>query len=223
MNKCHLFLLAALLLLPAVPMRAIGVERCDTCLFNPEVSSKIKYVDVAKSLKDSFGVDDDGELVRTVVFDCPGMSKAEIYLEAYNWITNKFNGGSPDIQLADKDLSSIIARTVIKGAAVSNTVWLKFSADLKCLLRVDAKEGRCRLSITVQEYVFSGADMPKFMPMEKVRPDLCFPFIDENTRGSRRMGAMSYVQAYNYCNLLICKMHRAILKRGNTTPNAAPW
>ena len=28
---------------------AIGVERCDTCLFNPEVSSKIKYVDVAKS------------------------------------------------------------------------------------------------------------------------------------------------------------------------------
>ena len=78
------------------------------------------------------------------------MSKAEIYLEAYNWITNKFNGGSPDIQLADKDLSSIIARTVIKGAAVSNTVWLKFSADLRCLLRVDAKEGRCRLSITVQ-------------------------------------------------------------------------
>ena len=83
-----------------------------------------------KALKDSFGVDDDGELVHTVVFDCPGMSKAEIYLEArttglpislmaavltYNWPTRT----SP---------ASLPGR--LSGAAVSNTVWLKFSADL---------------------------------------------------------------------------------------------
>ena len=120
-------------------------------------------------------MDDDGELVRTVVFDCPGMSKAEIYLEAYNWITNKFNGGSPDTTTGRQGPLQHHCQDGYQGAAVSNTVWLKFSADLRCLLRVDAKEGRCRLSITVQEYVFSGADMPKFMPMEKVRPDLCFP------------------------------------------------
>ena len=141
--------------------------------FDGVADGEADFMAAALAIKANFGLDNQGFVGQTTVLDCHGMSKQDIYVQAKLWL-EKFckNDKKSELRLDGNEGSTLIARKrikdinhgeFVKGLALEKNYNLRknhkgisvktdLEVNLLVNIRVDVKEGKCRLTTTIEDY-----------------------------------------------------------------------
>lgn len=110
-----------------------------------------KWLDAAKNLSEGLTLDKNESLTYQQVIEAPGKTKQQLYIALNYWVTATFKDNSA-ITLNDKDAGCIIVSSTIKNIAEHIGTINKYSVSITPVIRLDIKEGKIRITYTVQTY-----------------------------------------------------------------------
>ena len=114
-----------------------------------------KWLDAAKNLAEGLTLDKNESLTYQQVIQAEGKTKEQLYVALNYWATATFppsaNGGSA-ITLNDKEAGCIIISSTIPGIVEHMGTISKYTVSITPVIRLDIKEGRVRVTYTVQNY-----------------------------------------------------------------------
>jgi len=143
-------LAVVLALYGATPARAQVMKTADL-----EKYAKKKYgdkwLDAAKNLAANMVLDKNESLTYQQVIEAPGKTKEQLYIALNYWATATFKDKQA-ITLNDKEAGCIIISSSIPNIAEHMGTFNKYSVSITPLIRIDIKEGRIRVTYTVQTY-----------------------------------------------------------------------
>ncbi|MBU2940209.1 DUF4468 domain-containing protein [Lacinutrix sp. C3R15] len=97
-------------------------------------------------------LDDNGNVSYTRIIEVPEIkSKDEIYNRSLNYFVYNYGSGKSVIQTQDKDLGRIVGKGLYKDVHVGVSLITTY-VDCWHIVRVDVKEGRARIILTLTEY-----------------------------------------------------------------------
>ena len=110
-----------------------------------------KWLDAAKNLGSTVTLDKNESLTYQQVIDAPGKTKQQLYVALNYWATATFKDNNA-ITLNDKEAGCIIISSTIRNIAEHTGTLNKYSINITPIIRIDIKEGRVRVTYTVQNY-----------------------------------------------------------------------
>jgi hypothetical protein len=110
-----------------------------------------KWLDAAANLASGLSLDKNESLTYQQVIEAPGKTKQQLYVAMNYWATATFKDNQA-ITLNDKDAGCIIISSTIKNIAQHTGTLNKYSVSITPIIRIDIKEGRIRVTYTVQTY-----------------------------------------------------------------------
>ena len=110
-----------------------------------------KWLDAAANLASTLVLDKNESLTYQQVVEAPGKTKEQLYLALNYWATSTFKDKQA-ITLNDKDAGCIIISSTFKNIAEHTGTINKYSVSITPIIRLDIKEGRIRVTYTVQNY-----------------------------------------------------------------------
>ena len=110
-----------------------------------------KWLDAAKNLAGELKLDKNESLTYQQVIEAPGKTKQQLYVALNYWVTATFKDKTA-ITLNDKDAGCIIISSTIANIAEHMGTLNKYSVSITPVIRLDIKEGRVRVTYTVQNY-----------------------------------------------------------------------
>jgi len=150
MKRLISLLAVVLALYGATPARAQVMKTADL-----EKYAKKKYgdkwLDAAKNLAANMVLDKNESLTYQQVIEAPGKTKEQLYIALNYWATATFKDKQA-ITLNDKEAGCIIISSSIPNIAEHMGTFNKYSVSITPLIRIDIKEGRIRVTYTVQTY-----------------------------------------------------------------------
>ena len=152
MSKSLFFrvLTAAILFCGAVSMQAQVMKAADLEKYAKERYGD-KWLDAAANLASGLSLDKNESLTYQQVIEAPGKTKQQLYVAMNYWATATFKDNQA-ITLNDKDAGCIIISSTIKNIAQHTGTLNKYSVSITPIIRIDIKEGRIRVTYTVQTY-----------------------------------------------------------------------
>lgn len=192
-----------------------------------------KWVDIAANLKNdaTLTLDKNNALTFIQVIEAPGRSATQLYTSLNYWFTATFNDANSTIKLNDKETGCIIAQGSVEGVATHTGGTNKYSVSIRPIIRVDIKEGKCRVTYSLQAYnVIKSAGGGLLMQMaagmsgskvkstviEEVWPlDQTYPFAEKDAFKAKKTSSKSLIMSYSYSQVMMDKIETAI-KEGLT-------
>ena len=110
-----------------------------------------KWLDAAKNLSAGLTLDKNESLTYQEVIEAPGKTKEQLYIALNYWATATFKDKQA-ITLNDKEAGCIIISSTIPNIAEHIGTINKYSVSITPIIRIDIKEGRIRVTYTVQTY-----------------------------------------------------------------------
>ena len=110
-----------------------------------------KWLDAAKNLSSGLTLDKNESLTYQEVIEVPGKTKEQLYIALNYWATATFKDKQA-ITLNDKEAGCIIISSTISNIAEHIGTINKYSVSITPIIRIDIKEGRIRVTYTVQTY-----------------------------------------------------------------------
>jgi len=110
-----------------------------------------KWVDAAANLASQLVLDKNQSLTYQQVIQVPGKTRQQIYIALNYWATATFKDNQA-ITLNDKDAGCIIISSTIDGIADHTGTLNRYVVSITPLIRLDIKDGRVRVTFTVQNY-----------------------------------------------------------------------
>ncbi len=110
-----------------------------------------RWLDAAKNLASSLQLDKNQSLTYQEIIEVPGKSKAQLYVALNYWVTATFKDKQA-ITLNDKDAGCIIISSTIPNIVEHTGTINKYSVSITPVIRLDIKDGRLRVTYTVQSY-----------------------------------------------------------------------
>ena len=110
-----------------------------------------KWLDAAANLASGLSLDKNESLTYQQVIEAPGKTKQQLYVALNYWATATFKDHSA-ITLNDKEAGCIIISSTLKNIAEHTGTLNKYSVSITPVIRIDIKEGRIRVTYTVQTY-----------------------------------------------------------------------
>ena len=110
-----------------------------------------KWLDAAKNLSTSLNLDQNESLTYQQVIEVPGKTREQLYVALNYWATATFQDRQA-ITLNDKDAGCIIISSTIPNIVEHTGTLNKYSVSITPLIRIDIKEGKVRVTYTVQTY-----------------------------------------------------------------------
>jgi len=110
-----------------------------------------KWLDAAKNLSAGLTLDKNESLTYQEVIEVPGKTKEQLYIALNYWATATFKDKQA-ITLNDKEAGCIIISSTISNIAEHIGTINKYSVSITPIIRIDIKEGRIRVTYTVQTY-----------------------------------------------------------------------
>lgn len=98
-----------------------------------------------------YNVDDNKNVTITKIIEIEGVKKEDIYLRVLSFFTYNYGNGESVIQIQDKEKGLIIGKGVYDNVHVGISL-VSTEIDLSHIIRVDVKEGKARIFITLTEY-----------------------------------------------------------------------
>lgn len=203
-----------------------------------------KWLDAAKNLSSELKLDKNESLTYQQVIEAPGKNKEQLYVALNYWVTATFKDKQA-ITLNDKDAGCIIISSTIANIAEHTGTLNKYSVSITPVIRLDIKEGRVRVTYTVQNYdvladVSGGWLSPtddtnktygdsKRKRDDKTNANLYdeqweiakhYPFVEKDPQ--KRTCAKALVMTHAYSNAIIDKVETAI-KTGITGTEDDDW
>ena len=194
-----------------------------------------KWLDAAKNLAGGLKLDKNESLTYQQVIEAPGKTKQQLYVALNYWATATFKEKTA-ITLNDKDAGCIIISSTIANIAEHMGTLNKYSVSITPVIRLDIKEGRVRVTYTVQSYdvladISGGWLSPtdnaqktygdsKRKQDDKTNANLYdeqweiarhYPFVEKDPQ--KRTCSKALVMAHAYSNAIIDKVEEA-LKNG---------
>ena len=176
-------------------------------IYKNKEKKKIDYQKTALSLAELYPLDKHNAISRSVVYNIPGKSANEIYIEVNNWFVHTFNSGKSVIQLNDKEEGCIIGKGFINALGSNSGFFNDSKAAAWIILRVDIKDEKIRVIATIQSYevekstgigaALMGVPVQKYGVIEYV-PSECFPY----TKKEKGTGSKAITLAH--CWIVSC-------------------
>lgn len=110
-----------------------------------------KWLDAAMNLSGGLNFDKNQSLTYQEIIEAPGKTKAQLYVALNYWATATFKDKQA-ITLNDKDAGCIIISSSIDGIADHTGTINRYIVSITPVIRLDIKEGRVRVTYTVQNY-----------------------------------------------------------------------
>ena len=110
-----------------------------------------RWVDAATNLASSLVLDKNQSLTYQEVIEAPGKTKSQLYVALNYWTTATFKDKQA-ITLNDKDAGCIIISSTLKDIAEHTGTINSYSVSITPVIRIDIKDGRIRVTFTVQNY-----------------------------------------------------------------------
>ena len=191
-----------------------------------------KWLDAAKNLASGLALDKNESLTYQQVIEAPGKTRQQLYVALNYWATATFKDKQA-ITLNDKEAGCIIITSTIP-AIVNHTGTLnKYSVSITPVIRLDIKDGKIRVTYTVQSYDIladvSGGWLSLVDPDERTYGDSKrkkedktnanlydeqweiakhYPFVEKDAQ--KRTCAKALVMTHAYSNAIIDKVEEAI-------------
>ena len=191
-----------------------------------------KWLDAAKNLASGLALDKNESLTYQQVIEAPGKTRNQLYVALNYWATATFKDKQA-ITLNDKEAGCIIITSTIP-AIVNHTGTLnKYSVSITPIIRLDIKDGKVRVTYTVQSYDIladvSGGWLSLVDPDERTYGDSKrkkedktnarlydeqweiakhYPFVEKDAQ--KRTCAKALVMTHAYSNAIIDKVEEAI-------------
>lgn len=187
-----------------------------------------KWVDIALNLKNdaTLTLDKNNSLTFIQVIEAPGRSVSQLYTTLNYWFTATFNDANSTIKLNDKEAGCIIAQGSVEGVATHTGGSNKYNVSIRPIIRVDIKEGKCRVTYTLQAYnviktkgggilgaVASGmSGRPvKTTEINETWPlDQTYPFASKDAFGAKKTSSKALIMSYAYSQVMMDKIETAI-------------
>ena len=110
-----------------------------------------KWLDAAKNLAEGLTLDKNESLTYQQVIQVEGKTKQQLYVALNYWATATFKDHNA-ITLNDKEAGCIIISSTIPGIVEHMGTISKYTVSITPVIRLDIKEGRVRVTYTVQNY-----------------------------------------------------------------------
>lgn len=179
-------------------------------------------LDLFDKVKDEWKLDDNGNVSFTKVVQLDSVKKEDIYIRALAYFTYNYKSGDDVVQFNDKEKGLIVGKGIFPEIYIDNgKIFKKVMSkyDAVHLLRIDVKDGKARIIITIQQFKISthatnwAASVST--PSYPMNVNQRFPFVDEIDKQKTMMCNVIYktVQRVKESFASIEKS----LKEGNTT------
>ena len=110
-----------------------------------------KWLDAAANLATSLSLDKNESLTYQEVIEAPGKTKQQLYVALNYWATATFKDKQA-ITLNDKESGCIIISSTIPNIVEHMGTLNKYSVSITPVIRLDIKDGKVRVTYTVQNY-----------------------------------------------------------------------
>ncbi|MBR2103400.1 MAG: DUF4468 domain-containing protein [Prevotella sp.] len=232
MKKTRFWMLAAILILcgalsaPAQVITAADLEKYAKERYGD------KWLDAAKNLAENISLDKNQSLTYQQVIEAPGKTRDQLYVALNYWATATFKDKQA-ITLNDKDAGCIIISSTIPSIVNHTGTINKYSVSITPVIRLDIKEGRVRVTYTVQSYdiladisggwlSLTDPDERTFGDSKRKRDDKTnanlydaqweiaghYPFVEKDAQ--KRTCAKALVMTHAYSNAIMDKVEEAV-------------
>ena len=150
MKQMKSFLLAGLLFLGAAHAQAQIMKAADLEKYAKEKYGD-KWADAALNIAKGITLDKNESLTYQQVIEAPGKTKQQLYVALNYWAVATFKD-KQSITLNDKDAGCIIITSTIPNIAEHTGTLNKYSVSITPVIRLDIKDGKVRVTYTVQSY-----------------------------------------------------------------------
>ena len=203
-----------------------------------------KWLDAAANLAKGLTLDKNESLTYQQIIESPGKSKQQLYVALNYWVTATFKDKQA-ITLNDKEAGCIIVTASIVDIARHVGTINKYSVSIAPVIRLDIKDGKVRVTYTVQTYdvladISGGwltaieADNKTFGDSKRKKDDKTnpylydsqweiaqhYPFVEKDAQ--KRTCSKALVMTHAYSNAIIDKVEEA-LKNGITGADDDDW
>lgn len=203
-----------------------------------------KWVDAAKNLASGLTLDKNQSLTYQEVIEVPGKTKQQLYVALNYWATATFKDHQA-ITLNDKEAGCIILSSTIDNIVEHMGTLNKYSVSITPVVRLDIKDGKVRVTYTVQNYdILTDVSGGWISPVEasnktygdskrkagdKTNANLYdekweiahhYPFVEKDPQ--KRTCAKALVMTHAYSNAIIDKVEEA-LKNGIVGNDNDDW
>ena len=235
MKKSRLWMLAAILTIcGAMTAQAQVMKTADLEKYAKERYGD-KWLDAAMNLTSVLTLDKNESLTYQQVILAEGKTKEQLYVALNYWATATFKDHNA-ITLNDKEAGCIIISSTIPNIVEHMGTLNKYSVSITPVIRLDIKEGRVRVTYTVQNYDIlrdiSGGwlsptdkEQKTYGDSKRKRDDKTnamlydeqweiarhYPFVEKDAQ--KRTCAKALVMTHAYSNAIIDKVEEA-LKNG---------
>ena len=191
-----------------------------------------KWIDAAKNIATGLTLDKNESLTYQQVIEAPGKTRQQLYVALNYWATATFQDKQA-ITLNDKEAGCIIITSTILDIASHMGTMYKHSVSITPVIRLDIKDGKVRVTYTVQTYDvlsdISGGWMSIFDADQRVIGDSKrkkddktnanlydsqweiarhYPFVEKDAQ--KRTCAKALVMTHAYSNAIMDKVEEAI-------------
>lgn len=203
-----------------------------------------KWLDAAKNLSEGLVLDKNESLTYQQVIEVEGKTREQLYLALNYWATATFKDNHA-ITLNDKEAGCIIISSTIPAIVEHTGTINKYSVSITPLIRLDIKDGRVRVTYTVQSYDiltdanagwigFRDYDERKYGDPKRKKDDKTnaylydeqweiahhYPFVEKDPQ--KRTCAKALVMTHAYSNAIMDKVEEA-LKNGIVGNEDEDW
>lgn len=120
---------------------------------NISAFSQTAYTEsLLQQIKDEWKIDDNGNLTYTKIIDSLNMDKNSIYQRAINYFIYNYSSANAVIQSQDKEAGIIVGKGNYPNVHIGVNIVSTITVNTWHILRVDIKDGRCRVILTLTNY-----------------------------------------------------------------------
>ena len=191
-----------------------------------------KWLEAAANLASTLTLDKNEALTYQQVMAATGKTKEQLYVAMNYWVTATFKDKQA-ITLNDKEAGCIIVQSTIANIAEHVGTLNKYSVSITPIIRIDIKDGRVRVTTTVQNYdllkdISGGWLSPvdsddktygdsKRKKEDKTNANLYdeqweiakhYPFVEKDSQ--KRTCAKALVMTHAYANAIMDKVEEAV-------------
>ena len=192
-----------------------------------------KWIDAAANIAQGLSLDKNESLTYQEVVKADGKTKQQLYLMMNYWATATFKDKQA-ITLNDKEAGCIIISSTIPNIVEHIGTVNSYSVSITPIIRIDIKDGRIRVTYTVQSYdilkdisggglsIFGDNDLRTYGDSKRKKDDKTneflydeqweiahhYPFVPKDVQ--KRTCAKALVMTHAYSNAVMDKIEEAV-------------
>ena len=150
MKQIRFWMIAAILTICGMNCQAQVMKAADLEKYAKERYGD-KWLDAAMNLAHGLTLDKNQSLTYQQVIEAPGKTRQQLYVALNYWATATFKDKQA-ITLNDKEAGCFIISSTIPGIVNHTGTLNKYSVSITPVIRLDIKDGKVRVTYTVQNY-----------------------------------------------------------------------